>query len=376
LQKTETSLPFVLAVVGATLIIINGLWIASNGAPIVLSSYPSSTTEQLYTNSSSFWGRISLGIPGYADSAWLLIFLAIAVVGLMCALGLLIEPRRPRNLSLIILACSLLSIPIGGGFIVGAILGIIGGIAGMEWPKPFKETFMGRFLRVLKLDSSVFMEASDEPKFLSQGAGILILANVLSAAGFAIYSLTVDAMNTSADATFNVLFLGQIRYDISVFAYPFIYIGIAVIKWFLLSLLIYFVGTKIVGCRKEFDGIATVTAFAYAPILLQIFLPLVFSNQTVLWGFVVFFVTNIWMILALLIGVRQALEIPVGRTVGVILLSGGIYWIIDYLAIVPFLEIPGIWFILKPATFVLLLFSMGALLASLTGIFSKRFRFE
>jgi hypothetical protein len=82
------------------------------------------------------------------------------------------------------------------------------------------------------------------------------------------------------------------------------------------------------------------------------------------------------MILALLVGVKQALEVSTGRAVGVILLSGGIYWIVDYLIIVPTLEIPGIWFILKPATFVLLLFSVGTLLAALTGVFTKKFQFE
>jgi hypothetical protein len=58
------------------------------------------------------------------------------------------------------------------------------------------------------------------------------------------------------------------------------------------------------------------------------------------------------------------------------LVGGGIYWIVDYLAIVPSFEIPGVWFILKPATFVLLLFALGVLLATLTGTFSKRFKFE
>ncbi len=376
MSKNESPLAFILVVLGATLILINGIFIAANGAPVVLSSYPAHSTNQLYTNESGFWGRVSLGIPGFADTAWLSIFLFVGVIQLLSGLLMLIEPKGRRNLSLIIIACSILSIPIGGGFIIGALLGLIGGLAGMEWPKPIRETFVGRFLRALKLDSSLFRTVSDEPKYLSHAAWMLILVNTLSAIGYGIYNLTVINMNKSADITFNVLFLGQVSFDISVLVYPLIYVGVAVIKWLILSLLIYLVGAKILGSRVGFDSIATVTAFAYAPIALQVFLPLVLSNQTLLWGFAVFFVTNVWMILALLVGTRQALEISVGRNIGVMLLSGGMYWIIDYLAIVPVLEIPGIWFILKPATFVLLLFSIGTLLATLTGVFSKRFKFE
>lgn len=376
MSKNESPLAFILVVLGATLILINGIFIAANGAPIVLSSYPAHSTNQLYTNESGFWGRVSLGIPGVADTAWLSILLFVGVIQLLTGLLMLIEPKGRRNLSLIVIVCSLLSIPIGGGFIIGALLGLIGGLAGMEWPKPIQETFIGKFLRVLKLDSSLFKTVSDEPKYLSHAAWMLILVNTLSAVGYGIYNLTVINMNKSADITFNVLFLGQMSFDISVLVYPLIYMGVAVIKWLILSSLIYLIGTKVLGSRTGFDSIATVTAFAYAPIALQVFLPLLFSNQTTLWGFAVFFVTNAWMILAMLVGTRHALEVPIGRMIGVMLLGGGIYWIIDYMAIVPLLEVPGIWFILKPATFVLLLFSIGALLATLTGVFAKRFRFE
>ena len=374
--KSESPLAFVLVVMGAILILVNGVMIAANGAPIVISSYPAYSTNQLYANGSSFWGRVSLGIPGFADTGWLSIFLFVGIVQLLIGLLLLIQPKGHTNLSLITIICSLLSIPIGGGFIIGALLGLIGGLASMEWPRPIQETFVGRFLRILKLDSSAFKTVSDEPKYLSHGAWMLILVNTLSAIGYGIYNLTVINMNKSAGTTFKVLFLGQMSFDISVLVYPLIYVGVAVMKWLILSSLIYLIGAKILGSRASFDSIATVTAFAYAPIALQVFLPVIFSNQALSWGLTVFFVTNVWMILALLVGARHALEISVGRMIGVLLLSGGIYWIIDYMAIVPLLEIPGIWFILRPATFVLLLFSIGTLLATVTGVFTKRFKFE
>ena len=374
--KTESKVVFLLAVFGAALIIVNCLWVAGNGAPIVLTSYEAHSANQLYANGSAFWGRVSFGIPGFVDTAWLSLFLISGVVGLLCGLFLLIHPERHGILSAVVIVCAIASIPIGGGFIIGAVLCVIGGLAGIEWPKPLQQTFAGGFLRILKLDSEFFRTASDEPKFLSQATWTLIVANVLSGFGYGIYNLTSVHMNQSANTVFNVLFLGQLSFDISVFAYPLIYIGIAVFKWLVLSFLVYLVGTKILGSRAGFDRIATVTALAYAPIALQVFLPVVFSNQLSSWGFGVFFFTNIWMILALLIGIRQALETQLGKTVGVMLVSGGMYWIIDYLTLVPLLEIPGIWFVIKPASFVLLLFSIGTLLAALTGVFSKRFKFD
>jgi hypothetical protein len=54
------------------------------------------------------------------------------------------------------------------------------------------------------------------------------------------------------------------------------------------------------------------------------------------------------------------------------MLGGGIYWIINYAIIVPFLEVPGVWFILGPPSFVLMLLSFAAVLATLMGIFTRR----
>lgn len=374
MEQKETTIAFWLSLVGAILIILCGLSIALNGAPVVLASYPAYSLSQINgtgSNASGLWVRVALGLPGYADSSWLLLWMAFGVLCIVSSMLLLIQPKRHGTLGPIIIACSLLSIPIGGGFILGFILSIIGGLAAIEWPKPIKETFVGKFVRVFRLDSSLFHDASKEPKYLSTGVWILVLANVLSGIGYGIYATTLNAM-TSESARFAVLFLGQVNFDISVFSYPLIYIGTSILKWMILSVLVYVVGTKLIGGKGQFNEIAAVAAFAYAPVTLQIFLPLVFSNQPTAWGLILFFVTNIWMIIALLVGLRQTLEISIGRTLGIILFCGGTYWIIDYLGLVTFLQIPGVWFILSPATFVLALFSIGTIIAILTGTFSRR----
>jgi len=386
LSAKGQSIAFILSIVGAILIILNGLWIAYTGSPIVLSSYPVSSVTQLFNTTSinatsfntaslratSFWARISLGIPGYAENSWLAFWLIIAAINLLCGILLFVQPKKQVSLSYLVILCSMLSMPIGGGFIIGFVLGIIGGLVGVEWPRPLKETFAGKCLRALKLDSSLFKAVSIEPKSLSQGVWLLIAVNILSGLGFGIYNLTLTKTNNSFDAVFKVLLLGQVTFDISIFTYPLIYVGVAIMKWLILSTLIYVVGDKLLGSKRQFNEVAPVVAFAYVPVALQVFLPLIFSNQSVQWGMAMFIVTNVWMILALVIGVRQSLEISVGKAIGSVLFCGGIYWIIDYLWIVPYLEIPGVWFILKPATFVLLLFSIGTILAALMGTFTRR----
>lgn len=213
---------------------------------------------------------------------------------------------------------------------------------------------------------------SDEPKSLSHAAWLLIVVNLLSGLGYGIYNLTLTKTNNSLDAVFGVLAFGHVTFDISIFTYPLIYAGVAVMKWVILTLLIYAVGVKLLGVKKELSDIAPAVAFAYVPVALQAFLPMVFSNQSVQWGIAVFLVTNFWMIFALIVGVRQSLEISMGKAIGSVMFCGGIYWIIDYLWLIPSLEIPGAWFILKPGTFVLLLFSIGTMLAALMGTFTRR----
>jgi hypothetical protein len=45
---------------------------------------------------------------------------------------------------------------------------------------------------------------------------------------------------------------------------------------------------------------------------------------------------------------------------------------INYMVIVPTFEVPGVWFMIKPPSIVLLLFSIGTILALSMGVFSKR----
>jgi hypothetical protein len=382
----ESPFAFILVVIGAILIIVNGLCIGLSHYPIIVATGPASSINTLYNMTSvnvtsvnvtalrpaGFWARISLGVPDYAENAWLAVWLICAAINLMCGLSLIIDPRGHGNLSPVIILCSFLSLTIGGGFIIGFALSLIGGLAAMEWPKPVQDTFAGRFVRALRLDHSLYRKIREEPHYLSQAVWLLIFVNVISGISYGFYNLTYLKGNTSINELKSVLFLGRITTDFSILSYPLIYIGLAVAKWVILTLLIYVVGTKLVDGKCEFAGLAANVAFAYAPISLQALLPMLYSNQPQQLALYVFVATNLWMIFGLVLAVKRSLEVPTAKAMGIVMFCGGAYWMIDYLALVPMLEVPGIWFVLKPPSMVLLLFSIGTLVALSLGVFSKR----
>ncbi|MEM1515895.1 MAG: hypothetical protein QXH24_07630 [Candidatus Bathyarchaeia archaeon] len=357
-----------LAMIGALLILINGLWIALKGSAIVIRSSPN-----LYLNEtqSTLWWRISLGVPDYVEGLRVIVWLPFAGLLLFAAVSLLIKPRASPILNSLIILCSVMTIPIGGGFIAGSILGIIGGLAGLEWSKPISETFIGRLIRSLRLDSTLFKNVSEGGKYLKQASWVLILVNLSSGLGYGIYSYNISIMNNSIEAKNAILINGKILFDISVFYYPVTYVGLAFIKWFILTMLIYAFGVKLKGSKTEFSGIAAAIAFAYAPAMVQAFLPLVFSTQPTQWAMSIFWVTNIWIMFALLIAIKESLEISKIESLGLLMICGGLYWIVTYKGIVPYFQVPGVWFVIEPSSFILLLFGIGVILSTLTGIFSR-----
>jgi len=388
LFKTESPFAFILVVIGAILIIANGLWIGLNHYPIIVASYPVNSLGSMYTASSlnttsfnssalkpvGFWARISLGVPGFAENSWLPIWLIAAAIVLLCGLMLIISPKAHRNLSPAIIVGSFMSLPIGGGFIVGFVLTLLGGIAGMEWPRPIQNTFAGRFVRALRLDTSLFRKIREEPHHLSEAVWLLIIVNVISGISYGVYNLTVAKANSSASALSSILMLGNMNLDYTIFTYPLIYLGLAVAKWIILTSLIYVVGTKLLDSKCEFASLAANVAFCYAPIALQALLQIMFSNQPQQLAFYIFFITNGWMIVGLILAVQRSLETTTSKAVGVVMFAGGAYWMINYLALVPTLEVPGIWFIIKTPSIVLLLFSIVTILALAMGVFSQRKR--
>ena len=277
---------------------------------------------------------------------------------------------------------SILSIFTGGGFIIGLVLGVIGCGMGLQSRKILTETFFGKLLGAARLDSKLYKLVKEDPRTLGEAALAIIFVNILSGLGSGLYLFNADKIlnSSSSDAPFKILLLGQVFFDTSVLTSPLINISIAIFKWLILSLIIYLVGVKLASLRSEFDGIARSIAFAYAPIGLQVFVPLVFSNQPFLtsqWPMAIFLITNFWMIFALVVAVKQSMNLSIGKAMGLVMLTGTIYWLIIYKMIFPVahlsgFDIPGIQFDLQPMELVLALASLSVILSILLGVFKRR----
>jgi hypothetical protein len=366
---------FVFALIGAILVIINGLLIASAGEPIVLTSYPVSSVEDLNATNAGFWGRIALGLPGYVEGWFMIIWLVLAIINLICIIRIYLKQEQNVALASLVFLLFLLSIPIGGGFIVGAVIGIVGSIALMEWPKPFTDTFAGKIIRAAKLDSKFYNLIGENPKELRTAVLTLILVNILSGLGNGLYTLNVDKIRTSISATtsFRILLLGYTYWDFSVIGTSLLFVGIAIVKWLIFSMIVYFAGAKLLGISAEFDQIARVLAFAYVPVCLQVFMPLVLLRPPLLyfeWPFAVVFLTNLWMFTALVVALKETLEVPTSKALGIAILNGAIYWLVNYTFLTPALNVPGIKFMFSPPEIALVLASASVLIAALLGTFT------
>ena len=78
-------------------------------------------------------------LPGSANNAEVP-FLSIAAIGLICgamvllgAIMLRVKPQNKKAWGLIVIVFSLPSVITGGGFVIGFILGIIGGAKAFRW---------------------------------------------------------------------------------------------------------------------------------------------------------------------------------------------------------------------------------------------------
>ena len=99
----------------------------------------------------------------------------------------------------------------------------------------------------------------------------------------------------------------------------------ALIGWVIWSFLCYFIGTKILpeeGTDADVGQLLRTTGFAQAPGVLRIFGIIPFI------GILISFASAIWMLVAMVIAVRQALDYKsTGRAIGVCLIGFAVYMV-------------------------------------------------
>ena len=168
--------------------------------------------------------------------------------------------------------------------------------------------FMDRIIRAAKLDIKVYEEVEADKGALRQSMIVVVISSI--AAGFG----SIEKVG------FNGILVGTI---------------IALISWYVWAYLTYFIGTKLLPepqTKADHGELLRTIGFSSSPGLIRI-LGIIPGL-----GWVVFFVASIWMLAAMVIAVRQALDYQsTARALGVCIIG----WIIQALILMLLFSIFG-----------------------------------
>jgi hypothetical protein len=156
-------------------------------------------------------------------------------------------------------------------------------------------TLTDRMMRAAKLDVSLYEEVEADEDALGQAMAAVVLSSV--AAGIGSYSLGIGGLIWGAAA--------------------------AILGWFIWAFLTYLIGTKLFPepqTKATYGELLRSLGFASSPGLIRVLGIIPF------FGALVFLIAAIWMLVAMVIAVRQALDYhSTWRAVGVCLVG----WIIQ-----------------------------------------------
>ncbi len=455
----------VLILAGAIFMVVNGLLIHLNGKPIIIQTYNANTLEDIWPKapnpSERLWGRIVLGMPGAVEGGLSIFWTVWAIIVFVISILILLKPIKYRRIAPLILMCSLLTIPIGAGFIVGLFLVIIACFIAFEWPKNYKETFAGSILMALKLDSKVFSMLGKSFD-VRKGVLVIFLVSILSSIGSTIYSYNVSRIYPHPRTTIlteakagdiqiyvvdvtdfkggdtiligirdrkeyrQISFVGENYFNLTVpleynhdkgepvtsvysksfdaiKAYEILLVGkldinlgilllntlgyftISVLKWLILTILVYGVCSKLLDSQNSFYSTAMATSLVFTPEVLNVFLPVLFCNEPMLsvsqvlvflpisWPLTVFYLYHIWgflLLTSLIVGVT---EFEKTKALGTALVISCIYLITVHIMMAPLTSTFGIGIVLTKESHmtVMALVAVGIIISWFLGAFKK-----
>ena len=163
--------------------------------------------------------------------------------------------------------------------------------------------FIDRLIRAAKLDVNLYEEVEADKKAMGQAVGVVILSSVAAGVG------------SLATAGLNGLIIGTVG---------------ALIGWFIWAYVTYFVGAKMLPepqTKADYGELLRTIGFSSSPGLLRILGIIPFLST------IIFVVCGIWMLVAMVIAVRQALDYKSTlRAVGVCIIGWiiqmALFWII------------------------------------------------
>ena len=154
------------------------------------------------------------------------------------------------------------------------------------------KNLMSRMIRAAKLDVSVYEEVEADKSTFNQSVAVVVLSSIAAGVG------------TPAPIGLGTIIAGTIG---------------ALIGWFVWSFITFFIGTKLLpeeGTKATYGELLRTIGFSSSPGLLR-FLALITPLAPI-----VFFVTGIWMLVAMVVAVKQALDYKsTGRAIGVCIIG-------------------------------------------------------
>jgi hypothetical protein len=163
-------------------------------------------------------------------------------------------------------------------------------------------SFVNRIIRAAKLDVSLYEEVEADKTAMRQAMGVVVLSSIAAGIGTMVFKRPM---------TFVIGVLG------------------ALIGWYIWAFLTYWIGTKLLPepqTKADVGELLRTIGFSSSPGLLRVlgFIPVL--------GGIILFGTSIWMLVAMVIAVRQALDYKsTGRAVGVCLIGWLILLAVSFL---------------------------------------------
>ena len=157
-------------------------------------------------------------------------------------------------------------------------------------------SFTDRMIRAAKLDVNLYEEVEADKGAMGQAMGVVILSSVAAGIG------------TIGTTGIKGLFFGTI---------------VALLGWFIWAFLTYFIGTRLLPepqTKADYGELLRTIGFSSSPGVLRVLgiIPML--------GTILNFIIGIWMLVAMVIAVRQALDYKsTWRAVGVCLIG----WIVQ-----------------------------------------------
>jgi len=172
-------------------------------------------------------------------------------------------------------------------------------------------SLLDRMVRAAKLDINLYEEVEADKSAMRQALTVVVLSSVASGIG------TIGILGIQG------LIIGTIS---------------ALIGWFVWAYLTYFIGTKLLPepqTKADVGELLRTIGFSSAPGVLRIFGFIPFL------GAIISFVASVWMLVAMIIAVRQALDYKsTWRAIGVCVIGFVIYLVVIAL-ILSVLGLPG-----------------------------------